>query len=136
MTKLDPAQNSLAAKFGHRVPALWEMKPGATLRFNFKGSKAAIYDVKGPDCGFVEVTLDGKIQKVIRFDSYCTYHRLSVLKVLDTLENKYHEVSIKVLPDKFNKECLIPQTRRKDLKENPGKYRRFKLVCWSHPSRR
>ena len=122
VTKLDPAQNSLAAKFGSRVPGLWEMKPGATLRFKFKGSKAAIYDVIGPDCGFVEVTLDGNSQKVARFDRYSTYHRLSVLKVGDNLENKEHEVGIKVLSDKFDKECLIPEADRKDLKENPEKY--------------
>jgi hypothetical protein len=120
--KLDPAENNVAAKFGSRVPGLWELKPGATLRFKFKGSKAAIYDVMGPDCGIVEVTLDGKSQKVVRFDSYSTYHRLSVLEIGDNLEVREHEVRISVLSDRVDKEDLVPEADREDVKENPAKY--------------
>ncbi|MGB8466398.1 MAG: GDSL-type esterase/lipase family protein [Terrimicrobiaceae bacterium] len=122
VTKLDPARDGLAAKFGSRVPGLWEMRPGATLRFKFKGSKAAIYDVMGPDCGFVEVTLDGNSQKVARFDSYSTCHRLSVLKIGDNLEEKEHEVRISVLSDHVDKDHLVPEAGRKDVKESSAKY--------------
>jgi hypothetical protein len=122
VTKLDPAQSGLAARFGSKVPGLWEMKPGATLRFKFKGSKAAIYDVMGPDCGLVEVTLDGKSQRVSRFDSYSTYYRLSVLRVGDNLEDKEHNVGIKVLPESLDKEQLLSEPGREDFMRNHGKY--------------
>ncbi len=53
-------------------------KPGAKISFRFKGKACRIYDLLGPDCGQVWVTLDGVRNKkpVPRFDSYCTYYRL------------------------------------------------------------
>jgi hypothetical protein len=53
-------------------------KPGAKITFRFKGKACRIYDLLGPDCGQVWVTLDGVRNKkpVPRFDSYCTYYRL------------------------------------------------------------
>jgi hypothetical protein len=116
-------KNNMHESFGNRVSALWKGEPGAELSFRFKGSKAMIYDIVGPDSGALEVSVDGKMTRVVRMDSHCTYHRLATLeraKDLDPL--KVHEVKIKVLPDKLDKEKIIMESRRKDFYDNPSKY--------------
>jgi hypothetical protein len=122
VVKLDSAHSILTARFAQRLPGLWELKPGATLRFKFIGTEVAIYDLMGPDCGLVEVTLDGNTRKVMRFDSYSTCHRLSTLKVGGNLEYNKHDVKIKVLEDKFDKERLLAQSHRGNFSKNHATY--------------
>ena len=44
-------------------------------------TRCAIYDIIGPDCGQVVVTLDDQPPRTVpRFDAYCTYHRLASLR--------------------------------------------------------
>ncbi len=120
--KLDPKSNSLAKNFRNRVPSLWQGKPGAELKFKFIGTKVAAYDLVGPSCGYVEATIDGKKIKSRRMDKYCSYYRSSIMKIADGLENKVHEVVIRVLPDKFDKSKILAKHRLKDLEKNPKKY--------------
>jgi len=58
-------------------------KPGSKISFKFKGTQCQIYDLLGPDCGQLWITVDGKrrAKPAARFDSYCTYYRLSSLNV-------------------------------------------------------
>lgn len=58
-------------------------KPGSKISFKFKGSQCQIYDLLGPDCAQLWITVDGKrrANPVARFDSYCTYYRLASLYV-------------------------------------------------------
>lgn len=121
-TKLDPAQNSLGKNFSNRVPSLWQFEPGAVLQFKFKGTKAGIYDLLGPDCGIVEVTLDGKSRKDKRIDGYCTYSRLAILQIGDNMEDKEHEVVLRVLPEAPDKRKILFPQNVADLEKNPAKY--------------
>ena len=73
--------------------------PGSQLKFKFKGSHAAVYDVLGPDGGQVWVTVDGKRREkpIARFDSFCTYHRLATLVLAADLNpNVTHEVVVEI----------------------------------------
>lgn len=73
--------------------------PSSQLKFKFKGSHAAVYDVLGPDGGQVWVTVDGKRREkpVARFDSFCTYHRLATLVLAGDLDpNVTHEVVVEI----------------------------------------
>ena len=73
--------------------------PGSQLKFKFKGSHAAVYDVLGPDGGQVWVTVDGKRREkpIARFDSLCTYHRLATLVLAADLDpNVTHEVVVEI----------------------------------------
>lgn len=72
--------------------------PGAKLTFKFKGSHVALYDILGPNCGQVWVTVDGKKNGPIpRFDSYCSYHRLATLHICSGLDpNIEHEAVVEI----------------------------------------
>ncbi len=73
--------------------------PGSKLSFKFKGSTVKIYDLLGPNGGQVWITVDGKKSKnpSIRFDSYCTYHRLATLTAAADLDpDSIHSVVIEI----------------------------------------
>ena len=80
-----PAADELAKRFGRRLPALSRAdKPGESVIFRFKGRYAAVYDVIGPDCGQVIVTIDDQKPAVRpRFDAFCNYFRLATLPLGD-----------------------------------------------------
>ena len=50
---------AFAKRWANRLPALVRAsEAGDTITFSFKGTRCAIYDVIGPDCGQVRITLD------------------------------------------------------------------------------
>lgn len=98
-----PEDAGLSRSFSNRLGTLWEAtEPGSKLSFRFKGSTAKLYDLLGPDGGQVTVTVDGKQQpKLIpRFDSYCTYHRLATLSLIENADpGQVHTVTIELHPE-------------------------------------
>lgn len=98
-----PGDTGLGKSFEKRLGKIWEASTsGDTLSFKFKGTSASLYDLLGPDGGQVTITVDGvkRDKPVPRFDSYCTYHRISTLKVADHLDpNQEHEVAVEIHPD-------------------------------------
>jgi hypothetical protein len=119
--KLD-ATNQLARSFGKRMGDIWKAgEPGATLGFKFRGTAAGVYDLLGPDCGQVIVTLDdGKPSLRPRFDAYCTYHRLATLMVGSGLSNTVHSVKIEIHPDQPDKVKILSQ--RNEKMDKPGRF--------------
>jgi hypothetical protein len=118
-------KDNMHAAFGNRVPSVWKGEAGATLSFRFKGSTASIYDIIGPDSGMVEITLDGGKSKAVRFDQYCTYHRLALLEIGSNLDPQVeHSVEIRVLPDAVDKRRLlcVNSAKTKHFEDNPDNY--------------
>lgn len=113
--KLDPATNELAESYANRLPGLWKAnQAGATIQFKFRGTAAGIYDLVGPDCGQVIVTLDeGKPSVRPRFDAYCTYHRLASLSLGSGLSNTVHTVKLEIHPDQPDKVRILAQRNEK-----------------------
>ena len=68
---------NFAARFGC-APYLTET-PGSKLHFFLRGSGCMVYDLVGPACGQVWVTINGvrRPTPVPRFDRYCTYYRVN-----------------------------------------------------------
>ncbi|QDT79288.1 hypothetical protein Mal35_27440 [Gimesia maris] len=95
-----PADNVLQKRFGGRMGQIWEADtPGSKLTFRFRGSQAALYDLLGPDGGQVQITVDGKPHEKLtpRFDSYCTYHRISTLRLANGLDpQQIHTVTVEI----------------------------------------
>ncbi|MCF7855274.1 MAG: SGNH/GDSL hydrolase family protein [Candidatus Pacebacteria bacterium] len=109
--------------FAKRLPCLWRGEPGARLSFQFTGSTAMIYHLLGPDCGKLEVTVDGTVSHPLCIDPYCTYHRLAILPVANNLNSgKTHKVEIKVLADKLDKKEILFERNRAHFEANPHHY--------------
>lgn len=70
---------------------------GSQLSFRFKGTRCLIYDVLGPDCGQVWVSVDGvrRPSPVVRFDRFCTYYRVATLDVFAGTDG-VHEVALEL----------------------------------------
>jgi hypothetical protein len=121
-TKLDPTTNSVAKTFSNRLPEIWRAnQPGDSIEFKFHGTTVAIYDVVGPDCGQVVVTLDH--QKPVtfpQFDAYCTYYRPALLKIGSNLSNTVHTVKVEIYPDQPDKVKMLSQ--RQQTMDDPKRF--------------
>lgn len=108
---LDPQTNDFAKRWASRMPDLHKAsRPGEVLTFRFKGTYAAIYDVIGPDCGQVTITLDNQPPRVAaRFDGFCTYHRLATMLIGRDLSDTVHTVKIEVHPEQPDKAKILAQ---------------------------
>jgi len=95
--------------FGDRMGPIWTAdQPGSKLHFKFKGTVAKIYDLLGPDGGQVIVTVDGKTgaRPVPRFDSYCTYHRIATLGLVQDAAETVHEVTVEIHPEQPDRKSV------------------------------
>ncbi len=112
---LDAKTDPFGKRWANRMTALHKAnKPGATVTFKFKGTSVSIYDIIGPDCGQVIVTLDDKAPRTVaRFDSYCTYARLSTLWIGSDLPEAVHTVKIEIHPEQPDKAKILAQRNEK-----------------------
>jgi hypothetical protein len=128
--RLDPEKDKMAKTWTARMPEFWKTgKPGTTLAFKFRGTAAAIYDLLGPDCGQVRVTLDDKPPVTRpRFDRYCTYWRLATLGIGRGLPDEVHTVKIELLPDPPDKARIFRDG--KQAAENPQDNPKYAGINW------
>ncbi len=110
--KLDPAKDEMAKRYVRLKDLHRAGTPGETITFKFKGTRAAIYDLVGPDCGQVIVTLDDQPAKIVpRFDAYCTNHRLSTLMLGTELPDAVHTVKIEIHPEQPDKAAILAKNK-------------------------
>ena len=111
---LDPVKDEFAKRWANRMTTLHKVtKAGDTIRFKFKGTKCSIYHIVGPDGGQVKLTVDGNTTVRPAFDSYCTYHRLSVMAVGDNLPDTVHEVVMELDSQGPDKAKILAQRNEK-----------------------
>ena len=125
--KLDPARNALAKRFNHRMPEMYSAsEPGQTIKIRFKGTGLRVYDLLGPDCGQIKVTLDDHATVVKpRFDAYCTYHRLGALTIAENLPDTVHTVTLEIHPAQPDNAAIL--AKRKESMDRPE---RFDDTAW------
>lgn len=121
-TKLDAVTNVEAKRFAERMPTLWRLEPGAMLRFRFKGTKVAFYDLLGPEGAVLEIAVNGESRRVTRFDAHSANPRLAILGVAEDLPDSIHEVSVTVLADKPDKAAILGERHRADFERSSAKY--------------
>ncbi len=119
---LDAKTDAFGKRWANRMTALHKgSQAGATLTFKFRGTRAAIYDIIGPDCGQVIVTLDDQPPRTVpRFDSYCTYHRLATLSLGTELPDQVHTVKIEIHPQQPDKAKIL--ATRDNKMDKPERY--------------
>lgn len=111
--------HQIVQQFKQFMPSIYQAKPGATMRFKFKGRVLGIYDCIGPGTGTIEISVDGKKEEIARFDQWCDNYRKNSFFIKE-LEDKVHEVEIRVLEKKIDK---VPIMMIKKIKvEYPAKY--------------
>lgn len=122
-----PKTKAPANLFQNRTPGgiCLKLSPGAELEFKFKGSKVNLYDLLGPGCGTLEITVDnGKPRKQKRVDPYCTYYRLARTFVFENANtNAVHTVRIKVLDEPIDKRAILFERNRAFYDKNTEKYK-------------
>lgn len=114
-TLLDPRTDAFGKRWANRMTTLHKgTKPGETITFKFKGTRCSIYDIVGPDCGQVIVTLDDKPARIVpRFDAYCTYPRLSMFVIGSELADALHTVKIEIHPQQPDKAAILAKNGNK-----------------------
>jgi len=119
---LDPQKDAFGKRWAERLSALHRAKePGEVLTLKFKGTRCAIYDIIGPDCGQVVVTLDDQAPRTVaRFDSFCTYHRLATLLIGSELPDAVHTVRVAIHPEPPDKAKILAQ--RNEKMDKPERY--------------
>ncbi|MDR3403433.1 MAG: SGNH/GDSL hydrolase family protein [Chthoniobacter sp.] len=119
---LDPQSDAFGKRWAERLTTLYKAtKPGETMTFKFKGTRAAIYDLVGPDCGQAIVTLDDQPPRIVpRFDAYCTYHRLATLVIGTDLPDTVHTVKIEIHPDQPDKVAIL--AKNKNVMDKPERF--------------
>ena len=116
-------------RFSERMDEIWYAHdPGDTLSFKFKGTCCKIYDLLGPDGGQLWITVDGKRNRrpIPRFDSYCTYHRISMLNVYDGPDG-VHEVKIEVDKNQPSRQSVAFRLQNPDVELRGHKFQGTKF---------
>lgn len=105
-----------------RMPELWKVsRPGEGISFRFRGTALSIYDLLGPDCGQVVVTLDGQRPVTVsKFDQFSSYHRLGTTWVGAQLPDAVHTVKIELSAELPDKEKILARGNQKI--DDPKKY--------------
>jgi hypothetical protein len=124
---LESRTNSLAQSFLGFIPELWVARtPGDSLSFRFRGSVARVYDVMGPDAGWLTVKVDDRpAWPVRRFDAYCTYHRLASFTMVEAPGTAMHSVSVAVSNEPIDKTKILSE--RGEKMDDP---KRFEGNIW------
>lgn len=125
------AQSPLARSFGSRMGTLWETEEaGSQIQFRFRGAQAKLYDLLGPDGGQVLITVDGQTRDkpVLRFDSYCTYHRIATLGIAEGLDpDEIHTVTVEVHPQQPDRQAVAFRLKNPDEELKSPKYQGTRL---------
>lgn len=114
-----PADDGLSRDFGKFMPEIYKGSPGTIMRFRYKGTVLGFFDCIGPGTGSLDVFIDGREQKVDRFDTYCTYYRKNYF-ILDSIPFGIHDVEIRVAKDSLDKSLILG--RHVAQMGNPGNY--------------
>lgn len=119
-----PADHRLAQRFQRNMPELYQaVSPGASLTFQFEGTSIGVFDLLGPDGGQLSVKVDdAEPVRRNRIDGYCTYHRMSKLNVGTDLKQGVHRITITLTPVELDKQSILFERNRGDLKTRPEKY--------------
>jgi hypothetical protein len=119
---LSEANDALAKRFPRLPNGAVASQAGATLAFRFKGTRAALYQMIGPDSGQVTVRVDENPPRTVAlFDSYCSSYRLSTLGIGSELPDATHSVRIEIHPEEPDKAAIL--AKRNQQMDDREKYK-------------
>ena len=106
----------------HRLAPLCKANaPGATIRFNFKGTGFGLFGIFGLNSALLKVNIDGKERdKVPMFDQYGNHYRVHYNIIAQDLRDCDHEVTLTIDSEPTDKSVLLPSRPVEDLKQLDG----------------
>jgi hypothetical protein len=112
--ELVDASTGIGKSFAKYMPGMMVARPGQEVTIKFTGTCLGFMDMLGPDCGVLEMALDGgKPRDVNRIDAYCTYSRIgSFFPARDVPEGE-HVVSVKVTDKPLDKAAILAKNGNK-----------------------
>jgi hypothetical protein len=116
-----PDEHAMSKRFPRLSPLFLVSKSGESVSFKFKGTRASLYHLIGPDVGQVRISLDGEPPKTVTiFDPYCSSHRISTLSLCSDLADGIHTVRIEIDPTAPDKAAIL--AKRNVKIEKPEQY--------------
>ncbi len=106
------------------VPKLIKLPPGSGFTVEFEGSGFLLIHLRGPDCGFVEYTVDGgKPVRDLCFIPVSTIYHLKTKVILDDAKPCKHKITFKVLDKKLDKRKHLFPHYRPAFDRDPARFK-------------
>lgn len=111
--------------FRHRLGKIWSTRtPGSALEFTIEGRHARVYDIIGPSSGILSITVgEAAPKKATRFDSHCTYRRLSNVSVATFPEFDRQSIRVELTGESPDKAKILGPEKAADIEKEPARYR-------------
>lgn len=110
--ELNPQTDDMAKRYAKNFPRMWYAgDAGQAVEFKFKGKDVKIFDLVGPTCGRIKVSVDGQDKGTRdRFDSYCTYYRLQTMGIASGLSaDAVHTIRLEIAEETPDKRKVLQQ---------------------------
>jgi len=141
---IDPGKLESLKQFSGWFPSIMKAeKPGAWMKFSFKGTMLGIFDIGGPEVGQIELEMDGVQRHLIgksainfeispdetgersinRFNQFCNNRYRGQVVFIKT-EPGVHSVVLKISEDIPDKVKILGDKQLEDITLNPMKYNR------------
>ena len=125
--KLDPKADPIAQRFHEKLPELYcANAPGESITVRFKGTSILLYDLVGPDCGQIVITIDDREPFTkARFDAWTTDHRVYYFIAATDLEDTEHTARFEISAEAPDKAAIL--SKRGITMDDPE---RFQGTAW------
>lgn len=102
---------------------IWKLSAGSELQLEFNGSMLLLNTLRGPDCGWVEFSVDdGKPVRVLNFTPISTIYTPANI-MIPAATSGHHQLKLRVLDESVNKKKILDRSRRSVADKDPARFR-------------
>mgnify|MGYP002557203562 CR=1 FL=1 len=102
---------------------IWKLPAGSELQLEFCGSMLLLNTLRGPDCGWVEFSVDGgKPVRVLNFTPASTVYSPANIMIPAETSGRHH-LKLRVLDENVNKKTILARSRRSIVDKYPARFR-------------
>ncbi len=102
---------------------IWKLPAGSEMLLEFNGSMLLLNTLYGPDCGWIEYSVDGgKPVRVLSFTPHSTGYAPANIMVPAGTAGR-HQLRLRVLNESVNKKKILRPNLRSSMDKNPERFR-------------
>ncbi len=102
---------------------IWKLPAGSEMLLEFNGSMLLLNTLRGPDCGWVEFSVDGgKPVRVLNFTPISSGYTPSNIMLPAGTAGR-HQLRLRVLNESVNKKKILRPNLRSSMDKNPERFR-------------